>query len=200
MSKQYGGKVCPACGATFRRAQNRPKVLWEKQTYCSHKCAMLAIKSGWKERFWEKVDKSQGEDGCWIWTGGKDSGGYGLFTAYGAGFRCAKAHRVSFSLSHGVNLHHHMVVMHSCDNPECVNPKHLLLGTVADNNADKARKGRTRPQYGSSNQRAIMNEQSVIDARNAVASGMSVADVARAAGVPYQAMWNAVHRRTWRHL
>ncbi len=88
-------------------------------------------------RFWAKVDKS---DECWLWTAAKDRKGYGLFKLTGSVTR--SAHRVSWMLTRGSMPASSVVVMHTCDNPGCVNPAHLKLGTNLENNADKVAKGR----------------------------------------------------------
>lgn len=91
-------------------------------------------------RFWSKVDK--GDDGewgsCWLWTARTNHFGYGEFW-----FRKTihKAHRVAWILVNG-EIPDGLCVLHRCDNPSCVNPEHLWLGTKCDNNRDKAEKGR----------------------------------------------------------
>ncbi len=98
------------------------------------------------DRFWKKVRRG-GPDECWPWLAGKSSFGHGRFKIGGQLF---SAHRVAFVLAGGeieplkMNQYHGTVIRHTCDNPGCCNPAHLIQGTQYDNAKDMARRGRGR--------------------------------------------------------
>ncbi|CAB5223992.1 hypothetical protein UFOVP389_27 [uncultured Caudovirales phage] len=96
---------------------------------------MARPKSDPTTRFFSKVLIT---DDCWLWQGGLDNDGYGLFQLDGKQWR---AHRYSQHIHNGLD-NALPVVMHTCDNPRCVNPNHLQNGTVQDNSLDKISKGR----------------------------------------------------------
>lgn len=88
--------------------------------------------------FVEKVSVQDGPDGCWVWKGATGSDGYGRLRR---GSITHSAHRYSYELFKGP-IPEGLCVMHQCDTPQCVNPRHLVLGTKADNSRDMLRKGR----------------------------------------------------------
>lgn len=97
-----------------------------------------------EDRFWEKVIKN--DDGCWGWTGKPDRQGYGELTAYRRSDQKhwrVRAPRLSWEIHNGP-IPEGLWVLHHCDNPPCVRPDHLWLGTVQDNNADRDAKGRNK--------------------------------------------------------
>lgn len=91
-------------------------------------------------RFFSKVNKISS---CWLWIGNTDSDGYGLFQLDGKQWR---AHRYSQLISNGLDINK-PIVMHTCDNPSCVNPEHLINGTIQENNLDKLIKGRQSRKF-----------------------------------------------------
>lgn len=97
-------------------------------------------------RFESKVDRSNA-DGCWIWTGAPDKDGYGfLMVRPGDGkVSVVKAHRMAYEREYGP-IPSGLCVLHRCDNPACVRPSHLFLGTQLDNLADMRAKGRAVEQ------------------------------------------------------
>jgi len=115
---------------------------------------------------------------CMIWTGACDTDGYGRVTIRGRGYTVS---RLVWEFHHGAPGT--LCVLHRCDRPPCANICHLFLGTRADNNADKAAKGRASRLVGSRNPRTKIADDVVNDLRSAVASGESITSAARRLGV-----------------
>lgn len=117
-----------------------------------------------KARFWAKVEK-RGPDECWPWRGAS-RGGYGTISIYRTK---VTAHRLSYELCIGPippgEGYHGTCVLHRCDNPSCVNPSHLFLGTGADNMQDMIRKGRGYFKRGQEHPNAKLSESAVVALR-----------------------------------
>lgn len=174
-----------------------------------HKYTTPTIPENVEERFWSNVDRS-GE--CWLYVPGP-SRTYGLFCP--GHQRKVGAHRFSYELAYGP-IPEGMKVCHNCpggDNPRCVNPAHLWLGTTADNNRDMHQKGRhrsgdthpsrlrpeTRPR-GETHSLARLDADKVRAIRRLHADGAKGTDLAARYGVSPSTIWLVVHRKKWVHV
>lgn len=92
----------------------------------------MKITQATKDNFFKKVRKGPHANSCWAWTGSKHRQGYGFFAINSV---VGLAHRASLEI-HGVKIPKGMNALHTCDTPECTNPKHLYLGTQSENNRD----------------------------------------------------------------
>ncbi len=119
------------------------------------------------QRFWDKVN-IKNEDECWEWQAALLKNGYGFF---GINRRMVLAHRVAWTLRNG-DIPNKMCVCHHCDNPRCVNPDHLFLGTQTDNLQDMARKGR---HVGN---RKLTTTQ-IEEIKNLLSSGLSQGEIGK---------------------
>ncbi len=153
----------------------------------------LPITSEIKERFWNKVRKTPY---CWIWKAGLNSSGYGQF--YATGFKERRAHRFSFLMTFG-RLPQKISVLHTCDNPKCVNPFHLFLGTQKDNLLDMNKKGRNIK--GELCHQSKLTKKDVLKIRKLYASKKhSQSMLGRMFRVTRESIRDIVNRKNWKHL
>lgn len=149
-------------------------------------------------RFWRYVDKS---DGCWLWTGKSlNKKGYGQIQIGGQGTKHILAHRLSYEIHCGP-IPDGMVVMHSCDNPGCVNPDHLSLGTQSQNILDAFARGRKNAipphVFGEKCGASKLTEAQAIDV---IKSSEPMKILAARFGVSNSAIERIKNGKTWRHL
>ena len=157
-----------------------------------------------EKRFWSKVEK-RGDDECWPWTASVDSRGYGHIRKQG---KTARSHRVSWELRNGpIPSGEHYgttCVLHKCDNPLCVNPNHLFLGSVLDNNKDRTKKGRGNKgqsfNVGSNSGRAKLEDHNIIEIRRMAACGNSKKWLANLYKVSYGQICQISNGQSWGHI
>lgn len=180
--------ACNECGRPIRNHGGRCRP-------CKEASVMEA------DRFWAKV---QIGDGCWTWLAAVDADGYGVFQRTRSHpHRCIKAPRYMWETAHGP-IPDGLLVCHHCDNPRCVNPVHLFLGTAADNSADAKAKGRLRGHpfpRGSANGMSKLTEHEVRAIRQLHAGGFrSRKGLAARFGVSKGSIQAILERKSWAWL
>jgi hypothetical protein len=144
-----------------------------------------------EERFWSKVNKTEF---CWIWTASVKKNGYGQI-----GYNGTKlyAHRLSWELNNGT-IPEDKLVLHKCDNPKCVNPDHLFIGTTQDNINDKIDKN--RQAKGEINGMSKLTDINIIDIRKKYHEGIKNRDLCKEYNVSHSTIHRIVFNRSWKHI
>lgn len=145
-------------------------------------------------KFHDSVDKTNGPDSCWNWKKSLMQKGYGQTWD---GHTVVRAHRVAYSLHHGVELTRSQQVLHSCDNRACCNPLHLFIGTNADNMDDKVAKGRQSKGEGTGC--AKLTAEQIVEIRTKYA-GEVRRKTAEIYGVTPQAISHILCGNRWKHV
>ena len=176
------------CRACHRERESRRRSLIPKESYHDRRVRV----------FWSRVSKS---NDCWEWTAGRSTSGYGRFSYVG---QTINAHRFVYEVVVG-SIPKDGYVCHHCDNPGCVNPDHLFLGTAADNSADMVQKGRAarnaNPRYGTDNSSAKLDPEKVGEMRRLrFDDEWEYRPIAAKFGVTPRAAWMAINRKTWAHI
>jgi hypothetical protein len=141
------------------------------------------------ERFFVKIKKTKS---CWIWTACRFADGYGMFQWK----RTQHAHRLMWMRENGP-IPKGMHICHTCDNPPCVNPKHLFLGTPGDNVRDMVRKGRSPDRRGERHPNAKLSNKDVVEIREARGTFKSIG---KRYGVTRQMIALIKKRKSWSHV
>lgn len=158
-------------------------------------------------RFWAKVDKRKDSE-CWLWNGRRDRLGYAKMDIrrHHTGGNNYPAARIAMMITTG-ECNPMLMVCHHCDNPPCVNPAHLFLGTALDNNRDSFDKGRAVKFKGNQLPQAILTPDAVREIRRLWATRRSVKDpmisrktLATRFGVSPWAIKHVILREWWRHI
>lgn len=190
-------RICLFCKSEFTATNHQVKNGFG--IFCSKKCT---INSGMKskrpieERFWEKVDKKSNES-CWNFIGANNQGYGQLYVSKGKKIR---ANRLSYEIHFG-KISDNLVVCHRCDNPSCVNPKHLFAGSQKDNITDMHSKNRGNTPKGSNHANAKVTEDQVIEIRKLYSEkSMRIADISRLYNASQSSIDDIVHYKTWKHV
>lgn len=146
------------------------------------------------ERFWSYVRKNPT---CWPWSGSL-TGRERDRPQFWFDGRPHRAARVAWMLEHGAFPSPDMLVCHSCDNPLCVRPSHLFLGTSVENAEDARAKGRVA--HGAGHYRATITQRQARSILEDHADGLSNVAIAERLGVSRKLVWDVVKGRSWRHL
>ena len=132
--------------------------------------------------------------GCWLWFGGYGQKGHGVFRGHGG--RQIQAHRFQWEFIFG-SIPEGLWVLHKCDNPPCVNPEHLFLGTCQDNHDDMIRKGRKVVPIGEAHPKTQLTNQDVLNIR---ADTRALAVIGAEYGFDKQHVWKIKKRWYWKHI
>jgi hypothetical protein len=150
------------------------------------------------ERFWRSVDKKSNDE-CWQWIASINNKKYGILGAGGKGGKSLFAHRYSYELHNG-KIPDGMFVMHKCDNPSCVNPNHLLVGTPKDNTQDALSKNRLKTIFlngeNHPNCKLSINDVKYIKSHNEIKS----IELANMFNVSPQTICDIRKNRKWRNV
>lgn len=134
--------------------------------------------------------------GCWLWQGNLDTKGYGRFSLFG---KVHKAHRLSYQEFKG-KVPKELFVCHKCDNPQCVNPKHLFLGTIQDNLRDMYDKGRGADRHGEKSTNCKLTNVDVLIMREALEKGFRCIDVRKYFKISSAHISAIKYKRRWSHI
>ena len=182
------GKTCESCSKRFEVTKGRQHAA----RFCSHRCYWNSLKDvrSDEERFWSRVGKGPS---CWEWTAGKFPYGYGSIKI---GSSDRGAHRYSYELHFG-RIPEGMMVCHHCDNPGCVRPDHLFLGSATENARDMVAKRRHVRMLGERHGGSKLTAENVIWARRRRRAGATYKELADVLGMSKGGIRSAVIGKSW---
>jgi len=209
-------KSCEHCAKKFHNRRPSGRVIepykWKTTKYCSRECKVAAsvgreahnkgVKEDIKKRFLRHVKKNVGSNKCWEWQGSRSDAGYGYFQVDGIKML---AHRVSFKIFKGEipegKGFHGFCVCHTCDNPPCVRPSHLFLGTQRVNIEDRDKKNRRSALIGDEHGMSKLIDRDVLSIREIFKLGeYTQKEIGEMFGVSGALVSRIVNRKNWTHF
>ena len=194
-------KTCAHCGKQFTPSQNR--TYRRSFVFCSRSCHVAQQRKSaadtLMDRFWANVKQTPE---CWLWTGSVESNPYGNMRV---GSKNMRANRAAYTLLIGP-IPDEMLVRHTCDNPQCVNPAHLLLGTHADNVADRHMRQRDdhgpkpNPAYGERIKSAKLKAEDVKQIKYLHSMGMGTVALGIKFLVHHSTITDIIRGRSWKRV
>ena len=166
---------CEYCEETFKK-ESPPQI------YCTMIC-----------RIFDSCERIP--NGCWIWLKGKDKNGYGLMSVNNKSYRSS---RITYETFIGY-IPPGMLICHSCDNPSCINPEHLFLGSPKDNMTDMYQKNRDR-NTGIKSVVSKLTEENVLEILKMRKNGDTLEKIAKKFNVTKQTIFSIVHKDNWKHI
>lgn len=192
--------VCLFCGKNFVFSYSQVRINYKEGlgAYCSRSCRSRDQLSDPEERFWRQVRKGRGENNCWIWIGHRSKSGYGRFSLLREGkWHSLSSHRYTYEITSGPLVLGELV-LHRCDNPPCVRPDHLFLGTQEDNIADKTIK--QRQAVGERVATSKLTETKVRLIRSGTQDGFTYTELANTYHVSISTISKICNHQTWKHV
>ena len=165
---------CKFCEKDFDKKAN--------EEACSLKCRLMS--------------RIEIKDSCWVWKGWVSPKGYGYIRV---GNNCKSTHRVSYEVFIG-DIEKGMCVCHTCDNPSCINPEHLWIGSNQDNAIDREKKGRGRNNKGENHGRSKLKESDIPTILKLLEDGIYQREIARRHGVHQATIFRVSKKKSWKHV
>lgn len=193
--------TCENCNNKFERLTSYVSFQerkGKKLRFCSRSCMGIGQRMNLCPDIFQKNSIPVPFSGCWIWTGKIwESNGYGRIARQKTSGGNIGAHRASYIVHKG-EIPKNEVIRHICDTPLCVNPDHLITGTVLDNKRDAVE--RKRHAHGETSGNAQLEDKDIPKIRSLLKSGISQSEIARKFGVSHGVIFRIHHGVTWKHI
>lgn len=187
---------CESCGREFQFNACPSNVRLGRGRFCSKTCQIAWQRVPLRTRFEKHIGPTT-DTGCILWMGTISEGRYGVIHAGGKDSPRIYAHRLAYEIANGP-IPDGMSIMHSCDNPRCINAEHLSPGTITDNMTDKIHKN--RQAKGEVVASSKLTVAAVREIRERHAGGDAATHLARDYGVSIRCIGKITKRDTWRHV